>query len=233
MNIEEYSQKATYFYTENIPPLLEKILKNHEVETLLDIGCGDGTLLKALQTKNYLKNKTVFATDLSKNRLQRVKRINKSFICLKRNAENLHNIEDSSIDLLISTQVIEHVQNDLNMIKEVKRILKPKGRAYITTVFKKWYGLYFYRNNGHWRLDPTHVREYTKDKELLNNIKKYNLEIVESQKSLFWFSILDYFFRKLNISQEIFIRGRFLRTLQLIKLPILGYYNWEISIYNP
>lgn len=61
------------------------------------------------------------------------------------------NLEDNSFDSIVSFQVIEHVKEDANYLKEIHRVLKPGGLAVLTTPnIKKTLS----RN-------PWHVREYT------------------------------------------------------------------------
>ena len=60
-------------------------------------------------------------------------------------------LEDNSFDSIVSFQVIEHVNEDANYLKEIHRVLKPGGVAVLTTPnIKKTLS----RN-------PWHVREYT------------------------------------------------------------------------
>jgi len=69
---------------------------------------------------------------------------------------------DSSFDAVITLQVIEHIQDDRQFLKEIQRVLKPNGRAVISTPNSK---LSLSRN-------PWHVREYT-GKELENLLNNY------------------------------------------------------------
>jgi 2-polyprenyl-3-methyl-5-hydroxy-6-metoxy-1,4-benzoquinol methylase len=57
---------------------------------------------------------------------------------------------DNSFDYVITFQVIEHIENDLEFIKEAHRVLKPGGQMILTTVNRKFS---LSRN-------PWHVREY-------------------------------------------------------------------------
>ncbi|WP_425392976.1 class I SAM-dependent methyltransferase [Ekhidna sp.] len=61
--------------------------------------------------------------------------------------------EDNTFDTIITFQVIEHVKDDDGFIKEIHRVLKPGGRALITTPNIK---MTLSRN-------PWHEREYTGD----------------------------------------------------------------------
>jgi 2-polyprenyl-3-methyl-5-hydroxy-6-metoxy-1,4-benzoquinol methylase len=227
MDIEEYS-KIKHFYTGVIPELLARYLDKNTWKSFLDVGCGDGSLLYALNKKGYFNDKNVYAIDLSKNRIDLCKKINQNFRCFVNSAGDMKAINDDSINFLVSTQVIEHVQSDDELIKELARVLEKNNNiVYLSTVFKKWYGWYFYRCNKKWTLDPTHLREYTKDNQLLDIFKKYDFEIIECKKSLLWFTISYFFMRRMHYKSNR-INNPFLKFISLFKVPIIGYYNWEI-----
>jgi 2-polyprenyl-3-methyl-5-hydroxy-6-metoxy-1,4-benzoquinol methylase len=225
MDIEAYA-KRTQFYTEDVPPLLSKFLDNTEWNTCLDLGCGDGALLYALNKKGYFAGKTVYGVDLSTSRLQMVSQINSDIICLARDVCDTQ-VEDASIDFLISTQVIEHVESDAKMVAEIYRILAPTGTVYLSTIFKKWYGWYFYRCNGKWTIDPTHVREYTHDDQLLDILKNQNLQILEFKKTLDGRPLMDALLRRVGARNFVY-NNRMLNLFRGISIPIPGYYIWEI-----
>ena len=103
---------------------------------------------------------------------------------------------------------------------------------YLSTVFKKWYGWYFYRNNGKWVLDPTHLREYKKDAELFDFVDKNTFEILESRKKLIFFPLMDFFMKRLNIKNREIYNNKFLELIRKIKRPVPGYYNWEIVLHK-
>ncbi len=62
-------------------------------------------------------------------------------------------LENDTYDVVISFQVIEHIQEDQEYLKEIHRVLKPGGKALITTPNIK---MSLSRN-------PWHIREYTAD----------------------------------------------------------------------
>jgi 2-polyprenyl-3-methyl-5-hydroxy-6-metoxy-1,4-benzoquinol methylase len=62
-------------------------------------------------------------------------------------------LKDDAYDVVISFQVIEHIKNDLAYLKEIHRVLKPGGKALITTPNIE---LSLSRN-------PWHIREYKSD----------------------------------------------------------------------
>jgi 2-polyprenyl-3-methyl-5-hydroxy-6-metoxy-1,4-benzoquinol methylase len=60
-------------------------------------------------------------------------------------------LADNAYDVVISFQVIEHIRNDFDYLSEIFRVLKPGGKALITTPNIK---MSLSRN-------PWHIREYT------------------------------------------------------------------------
>ena len=229
MDIENYAKQGSQFYSDIIPLELKKILDNNQIKTILDVGCGDGSLIYALKGNSYLENRNILALDLSESRVNLVKNIDKRVAANVDSAETLETVQDKSIDLLISTQVIEHV-DDTKMLESIYRVLNKDGIAYITTVYKKWYGWYFYRCNGRWVIDPTHLREYTQDSQLFNLIDTSKFKIIKNKKHLLYFPLVHIFLKILKISDRKIYSNRFLKALKNIQIPILGYYNWEIII---
>jgi SAM-dependent methyltransferase len=73
---------------------------------------------------------------------------------------------DNSFDWVVSFQVIEHIEDDHFYLKEIHRVLKPGGRALITTPNRP---MSLSRN-------PWHVREYT-GAELATLAKNYFAEV--------------------------------------------------------
>jgi 2-polyprenyl-3-methyl-5-hydroxy-6-metoxy-1,4-benzoquinol methylase len=229
MDIEEYAALAPQYYGQQIPPLLEKLLVDGKNKTLLECGCGDGNLLYSLNKRGYLKHMNVIAVDLSQNRIKLVNSIDERFSARVDNVEDLATIENDSIDMLLSTQVIEHV-DDRKMLDSIYRVISKNGKVYLTTIYKKWYGWYFYRNKDRWVIDPTHLREYESDDELFQWIDPNRFKILSSEKSLLWFPLIDFFVKRLRVNNRKLFDNLFFSMVRQLKVPIFGYYNWEIIL---
>lgn len=231
MDIQEYSRRFIHFYEDAVPALLAEQITD-DLGSFMDVGCGDGNLLQALAARGMLEGKRVYAVDISPQRIQAVQQACPDFECLVAGAEHLEGIANGEIDLLATTQVIEHVSDDAEMVAEIARVVKPGGAVYLSTVFKKPWAWYFRRCNGRWALDPTHLREYQHDSELLDVLEKAGLEPLANRKTLICYSLMDPLMRLLKVKRSVFLRSRVLRALRRIKLPILGYYVWELVLRN-
>lgn len=230
MGIEEYARNLPQYYDDTIPDLLRKYLDTSTFKTLLDCGCGDGAFLFSLKRRGYFKNRIVYGIDLSKNRIRLVKKIDPTIHAYVDDATTLGTIRSNSIDFYISSYVIEHVDGK-KMLYALSRVSRKHGTAYISTIFKKWYGWYYERKNGKWVMDVTHLREYTRDSELFDLIDKKKFAILESQKTQLYFPVIDFIIRRLYIkNRELYLDNSLLRVLRNIKVPIPGYYGWEVIL---
>jgi SAM-dependent methyltransferase len=66
------------------------------------------------------------------------------------NLPPLHSLADNTYDVVLSFQVIEHIQDDAYYLQEIHRVLKPGGIALLTTPNRS---MSLSRN-------PWHIREY-------------------------------------------------------------------------
>lgn len=97
---------------------IEKILENLEGNTILEVGCGRGYLLKQIDTSKSLSAVDIVITDTLKKENKRV-----SFS--EASVENLP-FEDSSFDTVICTHTLEHVQDIWKAISELRRVVKKR-----------------------------------------------------------------------------------------------------------
>jgi len=224
-NMEEYS-KRTHFYVDEIPPVLSALLDEEDWQDCADLGCGDGALISAMYNRGYLENKRLYAVDISESRIDSVRTVSPDIICVIGDASDTQ-MKDGCLDFLISTQVIEHVDNDYDMVKEMRRLLKNNGTLYLTTIIKKWYGWYFYRCNGKWTLDPTHVREYSQENQLIDILRGHGFEILVNKKTLESRPLLDAVLRRVHAPKDVY-KYSLLKPLRKVRIPIPGYYQWEL-----
>lgn len=104
-------------------------LRNHKV---LDFGCGDGVLTWEIEkagAQGYGVDSSEIAIQFArkKHRLLGTKAIFHCESCYETSFESNH------FDAIISTDVIEHVQDPVRFLKEIHRVLKKDGIAIMTT----------------------------------------------------------------------------------------------------
>lgn len=92
---------------------------------ILDVACGTGSILRTLQASGYQE---LFATEISAYAVRR--------LC----DQGIHAVvgklpkipfPDASFDVVIASQILEHVIRRTAFVKEIFRVLKPGGEALI------------------------------------------------------------------------------------------------------
>jgi len=144
--------------------VIQKALKNIQ-GFVVDIGCASGHITKL--ASNY----AAFAVGMDVN-LPALKEAESSsnvdFMMADANARLLP-YRDAVFDYVLCFDVIEHLQNDKQFLKEIKRILKQNGVLYLTTLNRNRLHTLIRKLIGKPRHYPHkiaggyHIREYTKD----------------------------------------------------------------------
>jgi SAM-dependent methyltransferase len=231
---ERYTETALHFEAPALPRLLERHFEAGPL-ALADLGCGDGPLFPALVRHGYVApERSVYAVDLEPARLARVGARFPWIETVVASAEAVPAIEDGSLDAVVSTMVMEHVPDERAYLAEIVRQLRPGGRAYLTTVFKKPWAWYFRKRDGESVLDVSHLREYTDLAAFRALVAESGLEIVALERTLLWFPLLDpLLFRIGGRLPGVARRPRLLRVLRAVRVPILGYYALEVVLERP
>ncbi len=114
---------------------------------LLEIGCGEGRGVEILasHSESYL------GLDKIGEIVEKLQQKYPQHQFREANIPPLENIESNLFDTVVSFQVIEHIQEDELFLREIYRVLKPGGKAIVTTP----------NINYSLTRNPWHVREYT------------------------------------------------------------------------
>lgn len=139
-------------------------------DTILDIGCGTGTLIESLKNKGY----NVTGVDKYKEAVEMAKE--KDVEAYQMEAENLE-FKDNSFDTVVSQHVLEHIEPDIHVMSEMVRVASEKVVVITpvhTTVSEE--------------LDPTEVRRYNIDdieklKEDFEDVTGYEMEYKKERVS--------------------------------------------------
>src|ERR1700744_1188962 len=99
------------------------ICKGHSFAKVLEVGAGDGSILKLLAEQNFAPE--YHAVEISESGVEHIK---------ARNIANLRSVqifdgyrlpfEDNSFDLIILSHVLEHVEHERLLLRELKRVAK-------------------------------------------------------------------------------------------------------------
>jgi len=100
----------------------QKMAKDYDKKgaTLLDVGAGDSP------NKKYFKNVCYLTQDVVQNKAESIK-----YVCDIN--EGMPKVQGSTLDLILCTQVLEHVKEPHKVFKEFNRLLKAGGRLFLTT----------------------------------------------------------------------------------------------------
>ena len=180
--VKKMGRKTIGSYTDEILELADG--------KVLDIGCGSGYLLLSLKEKGC----EVFGLEANQNAVDVC--ADSGLNVFKGTLEEAR-YQDRSFDVVILSQVIEHLQSPRKTLKEIYRILKPGGKilvycpnvkSYLTKVFGKyWHGwhipFHFYG------LDGEAIRNMaTKSHFVVSQIRTVTPTrfFIESMKSCLW-----------------------------------------------
>lgn len=148
--ISEQSKNQRDLYFEQIGGNFDKWMSNYDVyrrallirkhlgnrargKTCLEVGCGTGKISETVA--DIVGTFTV--SDISEKLARKVgERLNVSW--MQQDACAL-SIPDSSFDVVISSECIEHVPDPEKALREMVRVLKPGGVIVVTTPNKVWY----------------------------------------------------------------------------------------------
>ena len=165
---------------------INKKSQSYKNKKIIDLGCGTGHF-----TTFFGQHNKVIGVDIQNV----VNNIYKNFTFRITDATKLP-FEDNIFDLVISFDVIEHIENDDQMITEAYRILKKGGKIFFGTpnrerlanVVLKVIGkqIKYPLSLGNDKLlgEMIHIREYTKD-EIEKILKRHNFRQIKVTH--FWF----------------------------------------------
>ena len=154
--------------------ILDLIGQEIKNKNILDVGCGDGVISYLLAKKGA----KVIGIDNSEIAINFAKEK-----CIDLNnveflVASAHRLpfESKTFDYIVSSEVIEHLNNPDKMLYEIKRIWNKKGKIIITTPIK------FSKNP----LDMMHYQEFFQE-DFIVALEKYfeDIKIIKSHP-LFW-----------------------------------------------
>lgn len=166
---------------------LFKIVKPLRVVSVLDVGCGEGFTLKKLADKKIGKRNE--GIDYSSEAIKIGKMI---YPELKLSKGNIYKLDypDKAFDLVVCTEVLEHLNEPAKAVAEMKRVSKkyivlsvPNEPFFILANFLR--GKYLSTLGNH----PEHINHWTAW-GIEKFLKKQGLTVVKSKHPFAWSLIL-------------------------------------------
>lgn len=177
-NTKRYQNSSSIF--ENDPRIKTMVKLTGENNTVLDLGCIDGTL-GGILIKN---NNTVYGIDASAAAIPLA--IEKGVKAKTGNLEEKLDFTDNMFDVVTAGEIIEHIFDIDLFLEEIHRVLKPSGRLVLTTPNLAAFGrrlLLLLNKNPLIEISFTgnaagHIRYFVKQ-TLFDILKTHNFEIID------------------------------------------------------
>ena len=168
-----------------------------EIINILDAGCGDGVLLFILKQKLKQYNLKITGIDLSEKALATAKQKIPSGNFIKAGVYEI-NVEPDFFDIVISSDVIEHVRYPEKMLAEIKRISKKDAYIIIGTPIRITEA----------PLDKMHVQEFFQE-EFTNLMRAYfkSVKLHQTHRIIDWLKyrkIIKIFGIKIRLNRYLF-----------------------------
>jgi len=122
----------SFFYhtwEENRDKAFIGMLNENSSHEVIDLGCGDGRF--TVKVKERIGVSEILGVDLCDESLETAKE--RGIVVKKVDLNNPLPFDHDRFDVVVSNQVIEHLFYPVNFMKELYRILKPRGYAVIST----------------------------------------------------------------------------------------------------
>jgi len=194
--------------------LLEDVSRDSKV---LDIGCSGGVLIQELANKG-LKNLVGIDADQSAVLLARNRGLNVMLVDAIKT-----NFEDENFDMIIAADVLEHIENDNQALKEWDRILKKGGKIIILVPAF----MFLWRKHDE---ENQHKRRYSK-KQLLKKLKGAGFQI---KKLSYWnlSSLIPLLIKKLlnfNSKDDL---NKTSNLINLVLVKVMQFENFLATSFN-
>lgn len=172
MNIEEYEKmynlENTYWWFQGRKKIIFELMRKYVLLELnnpriLDSGCGTGLILTELNKYGFTIGLDISSKALSYCKDRGITKL------IKAQVSNLP-IKDNTCDVVVSLDLLEHIENDNEVLKEYHRVLKKDGFICLTVPAHPF--LWSEHDEA-----LHHFRRYTK-KEFKATLLKNNFKIV-------------------------------------------------------
>jgi len=198
---------------------------------VLDVGCGTGYLLARIEKSLGIKGVGI---DFSAASIKKAKRWQKKGLkFLATDAEGLP-FEDKSFDYVISLDVLEHIENQGKVLREMVRVLKKKGKILIYTINKRQRGTW------NWLLEKIGIPTdelVAHDKKLFvladDLEKKLKRLGIKKEKLIYYDCFFSLFLNEVMALTEKGLRKLGLERIRLVSKPLLLFFTFVSQVLGP
>ncbi len=196
---------------------IRKLMTEHKPEdvfSLIDVGCGGGTFL--MTVKKYFPNAELMGIDVSETAVQNLKSVNIDCVCSSLYDFNIN----KKFDYVVSSQVLEHLNQPYAFIKKIKELASNKSQIMIDVPASDSYSAKKYgRNWVHWDL-PRHSILYSA-KTLSYLLQEF--ETINLQHGGTVVAVLSSY--KISKQQDIFAQRFFEKMVLKVITPLAKLFN--------
>ena len=164
------SEKKNWWFVARRHAVLKLVSWYDKQVKILDVGCGGGSLINELISNGF---QNVYGLDFSAEAVE---------VCKDRGIKNVYQMDGQNpgfdeeiFDIIIASDVIEHLENDVLALKNFYRILKKNGTLFVFVPAYKFLWTNFDEVNHHYR-------RYSRS-ELMKKLREANFYI---DKTSFW-----------------------------------------------
>ena len=123
---------------ENTESFLRQALDGRDHVEVLDVGCGDGYHLFVFNSSNEVRKRVTFqGIDISEQKIEFARRVAAALgmenVCFKIGDAENPEYPDESFDVVLCSDVVEHLENPEKCFAEIRRVLKSGGSIVLTT----------------------------------------------------------------------------------------------------
>jgi 2-polyprenyl-3-methyl-5-hydroxy-6-metoxy-1,4-benzoquinol methylase len=173
------------FLINNFYKTMFDILKTLKVESVLDVGCGEGFTLAKLKERGIGKHHE--GIDIEDRAIRLGRKINPGLNLKKGDVYNLSH-KNSSVDLVICTEVLEHLENPKKALLELSRV--SKKYLLLSVPNEPWFILANFLRGKNWSRfgnDIEHIQHWTS-----KGFRKFNasFDVVSLKHPFPWTMVL-------------------------------------------
>jgi ubiquinone/menaquinone biosynthesis C-methylase UbiE len=187
-NLRKYNSKNPLqkLLINNFIKTLLLCLEKLEIKTVLDAGCGEGFILSKLRQKNIGREMEGF--DFSEEALSAGKKLFPNLVLRKGDINDMP-YENSSFDLVLCTEVMEHLEQPTEALHEIVRVSRkycllsvPNEPFFMISNFLRG------KNLSRWGNDINHIHHWSS--RAFENFIRCELNVIKVKKPFPWTIVL-------------------------------------------